>query len=124
MMILITLIANIGAHDFKTILASLINYEGAVGKLRMVEVATTDDNFFTNPESASDMDVVMRNLIDLDENGDPVIRVGFQTFDDSAEDADKKYPFTQAEPDQMFRSVIGKTAEGKAYLRIALTPLA
>lgn len=109
---------NIGFLPVEAVLGSLLNFQSNSAKLKMMEVATTGTDYFTMPEKAMNKEEIMRSLIDIDEAGDFAIRVGFHSASGSTK-------LTKAEltEEQLLQSIIGKTSDGKPYLKLVLQEL-
>ncbi len=100
------------------VLAALTNFQGSLGKLKLMEVATSSDNEFESGGLVRDKEEHLKSLIDVDDDGDFAIRVGFHSTTGST-----KLTASELTEDQILRTWIGKAADGKPYLRIALQEL-
>lgn len=102
----------------EAVVSSLINNQNSLPKLKLKEVATTSDLFYDDKGMSHSIEEMIRGLIDLDGDNDPAIRVGFHTTTGST-----KVSTSELSVEQRFRSLIGKTSDGKPYLRVTLDEL-
>lgn len=108
-------IQNVPLLPVEALLAALINYQNNRGKLKLLEVEDTTDNYFEDAGLHQTNEELFRMLVDVDDDGDFALRVGFHTVTGST-----KFAHSEASPDLMVRSLIGKAADGKPYLRLVL----
>jgi hypothetical protein len=101
------------------VLAALVSFGTSIGKLKLMEVEATTDNFFEGQGIVMNNEELLKALVDIDDLGDFAIRVGFHTAASSV-----KLTTTELTEEQVMRTMIGKAADGKPYLRIALQELA
>ena len=112
------IINQLGHLGAASVLAALTNNQASLPKLKLLEVATTDDFYFENHPNDLDADVIFKTLIELDGDGDPAIRVGIHTTSGTT-----KLSVSELSFPQLLRKLIGKTADGKPYLRVTLEEL-
>lgn len=113
------IINQLGHLPVVAVIAALTNDEDSLPKLKFVEVDTTDDFYFEVAPNDLDAEQIFKTLIELDDAGDPAIRIGFHSTTDST-----KMEVSELAESQLLRKLIGKTAEGKPYLRATLQELA
>lgn len=101
------------------LLASLTNFESNKGKLKMLEVANTANDYFENKGRVMSWEEIMRALIDVDDDGDFAIRYATVSVTGST-----KMTSSELTEDQVLRSWIGKSADGKPFLRLVFQTLA
>lgn len=109
---------NIGFLPIEAILGSLLNFQGASAKIKMIEVAPTTDDYFAMPEKSMNKEEIIRSLIDIDDEDDFAIRVGFHSVTGST-----KLTKSELTEEQLLQSVIGKASDGKPYLKLVLQEL-
>ena len=103
---------------FEAILSGLINYKNKRGSLKAIEVTPTTDKYYESAGLHQTPEELLRALVDVDDNGDYAIRIGFHTDAGST-----KFTPAAATQEVMLRSLIGKASDGKPYLRIVLQEL-
>lgn len=108
----------IGHLPINALISALMNAQNSLPKLKLIEVATSSDNYFESTPNDVEFETMLKLLIDLDSDSDPAIRVGIHSTTGST-----KFSASELSEKQLLRSCIGKTADGKPYLRIALQSL-
>lgn len=107
----------IGGLPIVALVASLINTQDALPKLKCIEVDTTNDFYFANNARVDNAEQIFRSLIEIDSEGDFALRIGYHTTTGSTKQNKAELTILQH-----LRSVIGKTADGKPYLRLTVEP--
>lgn len=100
------------------IAAALINNQNGHQKVKLIEVTPTSNDYYDHHGMSHSAEEILRSLIELDGSGDPAIRVGFHTTTGST-----NLTASELSIEQHFRSIIGKTSDGKPYLRVTLDEL-
>lgn len=113
-----SIINQLGHLPIAAVVAALTNNQDSLPKLKVLEVATTNDFYFEVAPNDLDPEVIFKSLIELDGEGDPAIRMGFHTTTGST-----KLEVSELDEKQLLRKLIGKTSEGKPYLRVTLEEL-
>lgn len=108
----------LGNLPLAAVLACLINNQDDLPKLKFLEVETTEDFYFEEVGIILEAEDLLKVLIELDGDGDPAIRIGFHSTTGST-----KLSISELDKNQLMRLVIGKTSDGKPYLRAALESL-
>ncbi len=104
-----------GYLPIEALLGTLTNFQDGRAKLKFMQVATTNNNYFTMPEKVLTNEELFRSLIGVDDDGDFAFRVGVHTVTGSTK-------LTKAEltETQLLHNCIGVSTDGKPYLRIVL----
>lgn len=108
----------IGYLQVTALLAALTNSQNSLGKLKLMKVDPTADNYYEGEGLAQSKEELFRALIDVDDDGDFAIRIGKHTTTGST-----KLPQSELTEDQILRNMIGKASDGKPYLRVAIQEL-
>lgn len=98
-------------------LSALINNESGLPRIKMIEVETTDEFYFEQNPHDIPKQTMLASLIELDSEGDYAIRIGRHTASGST-----KFNKSELGELQLLRSLIGKTSDGKPYLRMLIEP--
>lgn len=109
----------IGILPLSAILASLTNFESSKGKLKFMEVEDTGENYFEDAGITQSNEEIAKNLVDIDDDGDFAIRYASISVTGST-----KLTTSELDENQVVRSWIGKSADGKPYLRAVFQTLA
>src|SRR5690349_10840393 len=104
------------SYELPALLAELINNQDGLPRLKFIEVATTDDFYFEQTGNQISAEDILRTLIEIDGSGDYAIRIGRHTVTGST-----KFNKSELSEIQLTRSVIGKTSDGKPYLRTTIS---
>ena len=111
-------IKEIGHLPLEALIGAIINNYSSLPKIKLVQVATTSNHYYDDEASAPGAEEMLRSLLELDGDSDPAIRIGIHSTSGST-----KLNKGELSTEQLLRSVIGKTSDGKPYLRVALDTL-
>lgn len=102
-----------GHLPLTALIAALINNKDGIGSIKLMEVEATTENYFEDKGIDLTQEDILRLLVDIDDQGDFAIRYGVHTDTGST-----KLGSSELGMEQLQRKIIGKTADGKAYLRL------
>ncbi len=108
----------LGHLPVNALVAALINNQTSLPKIKLIEVATTSNPYFEETPHDIDAETILKTLVELDDEGDPAIRIGFHTTTGST-----KLAVSELSEIQLLRMCIGKTSDGKPYLRATIQSL-
>lgn len=100
------------------VFAALTNTQDSKGKVKFMQVADTDDDYFEDKGRHMSMEEILRALVDVDDDGDFAIRYANVSTTGST-----KFPTAELDEIQIARSWIGKDADGLPYLRLTFQTL-
>lgn len=106
----------IGHLSIVQLLAALMNNEDSLPKVKLIEVEPTSDFFFEQSGIDINFTSILKTLIEEDDAGDFAIRIGRHTTSGST-----KFTKSELSEPQLLRGLIGKTEDGKAYLRMTVS---
>ena len=109
----------IGYLPMTAVLAALTNYESKKGKVKFLEVADTANDYFEDKGLHMTLEDILRALIDLDDADDFAIRYASVDVTGST-----KLTSSETSEIQIARSWIGKSDDGKPFLRAVFQRLA
>jgi len=112
------IINQLGHLPMVAVLAALMNKQNGLPKLKLVEVTTTSNFYFEVAPNDLDAETIFKTLIDLDSDTEPAIRIGFHATTGST-----KMDTSELSVPQLLRKLIGKTSDGRPYLRVTLDEL-
>lgn len=107
-----------GHLPIAALFGALTNFQDGLAKLKLMQVATTENNYFTMPEKVLTDEELFRSLIGVDNEGDFAIRIGVHSVTGSTK-------LTKAEltENQLIHQSIGVSTDGKPYVRVVLQTL-
>ena len=105
------------------LVAAAISNQNGLGKVRIKEVAPTDDLYFDCTKTFPvDMELAARLLLVLNSDSEAAFQIGFHA-DCAAESQVNTCDNKVLNEEALIKSVIGKAGDGTPYLRICLDSL-
>lgn len=109
----------VGYLPLSALMAAITNYESSKASIKFMEVEDTANNYFEGTGKVMSLEEIFRNLIDVDDNDDLAIRYAAVSVSGST-----KFNKSELSEDQIARHWIGKSADGKPFLRLVFQTLA